>query len=918
MALHHIGIGASPLGGGISIRRKSLVQQALLAKNMVRKRFESAKQRKPRFETLESRALLAGLPFGADANDTGEFMLGRVAVTPVFLESNGALDASTEDWTPLQKANVLNNIQSGLSWWKQLLATQTSVHTLDFVIDTTFADSPAPTPYEPISRPSNSYVDWVSQFLTDKGFTQSTELEANIRAFNHSQRIKFNTDWSFTIFVVNSQNDADGSFATGGSFTRAFSFAGGLFEVIPSTRPASTYAHETGHMFWARDEYAGGGNYFQRRGYYNAQNTNAIDLNPDSTFVQEDSIMSSGAALDRAFTNIVSPQSMLDQIGWRDSDNDGIFDVLDVPLKLEGFGRLNAAGTEYSFTGSAAVQTLANVNSFGQQNDITLNRVERIEYRINGGNWTTILSPNEYTVNLNLKIPVTANTTGNIEIRAIDTRTGITSNVFAGTLTSTPDMTTVSGIQGLVWNDLNSDGQWQAIESGVPGAKVRLVDTNGQVLVTQSLVEPDDYAVGTVPSSLNATTVDAIGMDTNGQVGIFVDSSATTGTKVFRPFSQSLGAYVDTFHGENQQLRITFARPTTYVSIDAIAAQDGTVARLDAFTSDGKLVERFQTSTLASGSVVKMSVGIDTPTIAYVIARGFRDSRIKLDNLRYGPLNEATVNNNGSFVLPNLPTGSYRVQVVPPSSSYQLVQPSTGLRQASVTAGQATESIDFALNLPVSPWQNQVQRTDVNNDSQVTPLDVLLVINEINRNGARPLQDTGLTPPPFYDVDGNRSIEALDVLIVINFINREQNGNGEGELEAGGSSNSSNVASNSATQTTPTTPTTPEGELPRIAMATLSTGLVLAKPMNVPEYLRTPTLPGCCCPDCLNEHATRAITSIGVVPTIDTNPSVMTADLPPSDTIAGRRSLSGLVDGNALATAVDSTWIDADNFFKQL
>ena len=36
-------------------------------------------------ERLESRSLFAGLPFGAAPEDTGEFMLGRIAVTPVFL-----------------------------------------------------------------------------------------------------------------------------------------------------------------------------------------------------------------------------------------------------------------------------------------------------------------------------------------------------------------------------------------------------------------------------------------------------------------------------------------------------------------------------------------------------------------------------------------------------------------------------------------------------------------------------------------------------------------------------------------------------------------------------------------------------------------------------------------------------------------
>ena len=112
--------------------------------------------RKLAVESLESRRVMATLPYGAEADDTGEFMLGRIAVTPVFLESDGTIDASTENWTPGHINQVLNNIQTGLNWWKQLLATKSSVQTLDWVIDTTYTSKLTPTPYEPISRTSNS------------------------------------------------------------------------------------------------------------------------------------------------------------------------------------------------------------------------------------------------------------------------------------------------------------------------------------------------------------------------------------------------------------------------------------------------------------------------------------------------------------------------------------------------------------------------------------------------------------------------------------------------------------------------------------------------------------------------------------------------------------------------------------------
>ncbi len=67
------------------------------------------------------------------------------------------------------------------------------------------------------------------------------------------------------------------------------------------------------------------------------------------------------------------------------------------------------------------------------QNDITLNKVSRIEYRFGStGNWTTAVSPNSYSANLDFRIPVPTDVTGTIQIRAIDSRVGVTSPIFSG------------------------------------------------------------------------------------------------------------------------------------------------------------------------------------------------------------------------------------------------------------------------------------------------------------------------------------------------------------------------------------------------------------------------------------------------------------------------------------------------------
>ena len=406
-----------------------------------------------RLESLEGRRLLASLPFGATTTDLGEFMLGSVAVTPVFLDSNGQLDADTEDWTAAQIQQTLANIEVGLDWWVDTLDALDTVHELSFSLDTTYATTPAATRYEPISRRSNDYSLYVSEFLGNIGYN-SGNIESDIRAFNQAQREKLNTDWSFSVFVVPSFADADGQFAAGGSFSRAFAFAGGLFMVVPSTRPASSYTHETGHMFWARDEYVGGGSYFSRRGYYNTQNLNAAD-NPTPGFVQQPSIMATGGLLDTAYDNHISPASTLAMLGWQDSDGDGIFDVLDVPHRLTGSGYLDSATGLYHFVGQASVQTLPNLNSSGLKNDITINRIREIEYRLDGGEWQIHSSPDGYQVDLDLSIAVPAGVS-EIEIRARDSKSTVVSNVFLGRM-ERADATLVPGINGFTWIDANEN-----------------------------------------------------------------------------------------------------------------------------------------------------------------------------------------------------------------------------------------------------------------------------------------------------------------------------------------------------------------------------------------------------------------------------------------------------------------------------
>lgn len=108
--------------------------------------------------------------------------------------------------------------------------------------------------------------------------------------------------------------------------------------------------------------------------------------------------------------------------------------------------------------------------------------------------------------------------------------------------------------------------------------------------------------------------------------------------------------------------------------------------------------------------------------------------------------------------------------------------------------GLASNIADVTINVVRSIYQNPVNNLDVNADTFVSPIDVLIVVNDINFNGPR-LLPNGLATPPYLDVDGDQGVGPLDVLQLINFINSRggagagSEGNGEGEgFESSGAS----------------------------------------------------------------------------------------------------------------------------------
>jgi RHS repeat-associated protein len=78
------------------------------------------------------------------------------------------------------------------------------------------------------------------------------------------------------------------------------------------------------------------------------------------------------------------------------------------------------------------------------------------------------------------------------------------------------------------------------------------------------------------------------------------------------------------------------------------------------------------------------------------------------------------------------------------------------------------------VNRPTSPWQNPANPLDTNEDGWVTPIDALLVINELNRSGSRELDSAAIdsTLAELIDVNGDSILSPIDALLVINYLNQ--------------------------------------------------------------------------------------------------------------------------------------------------
>ncbi len=90
------------------------------------------------------------------------------------------------------------------------------------------------------------------------------------------------------------------------------------------------------------------------------------------------------------------------------------------------------------------------------------------------------------------------------------------------------------------------------------------------------------------------------------------------------------------------------------------------------------------------------------------------------------------------------------------------------------------------------PWKNLIEPFDVSDDWYISPIDALLIIDELNNHGSHtlPPPDDNVAPPPYLDVSGDGNVSPIDVLWIINYLNGAAGNSTFGGSSSGGSGES--------------------------------------------------------------------------------------------------------------------------------
>lgn len=209
------------------------------------------------YDTLKLKENLDRFGLSMSGKGTSDYMTGTVTVCLFFVESNGTIDPNQYNWSAADETATEYRTLDGLSWWAYMASFYgESVSFNVYLYSATHQY--CRQGYEPILHPSTDDQNWINAIMANMGFTSGNKFE-RVESFNEWLRDQFSSDYAYSVFIGYNPEGAPTTF-TNGRF--AYAYIGGPYTHLLYCNDGwgvenfgLVLAHETGHIFYACDEY---------------------------------------------------------------------------------------------------------------------------------------------------------------------------------------------------------------------------------------------------------------------------------------------------------------------------------------------------------------------------------------------------------------------------------------------------------------------------------------------------------------------------------------------------------------------------------------------------------------------------------------------------------------------------------------
>lgn len=321
---------------------------------------------------------------------TSEFMLGHIAVAAILPESEPGY--GSHDWAKNEEERTTEEVISAMDWWARHSPNQE----VRFSYEINYA---VPIHAEPMSTPQVGAENiWAGESLAALGYP-GTNYFVQARDYINTMRERYDADWGFIVYVVH--GFAGQQF--GGAL--AYAYLGGPLNVnvysngyLGPENLDRVIAHESGHTFYTLDEYpTAPSSCSSRSGYLNVENANKQQGGP---YCKSDvPCVMRGGSQPTPFDMLEPCYFTQGQVGWWDTDGDGIPDILDTAPKVDrlvlttthlpGGAPIDTVyGETVTYRGAVSSVAIPNRNpqSMLGSRSFTVEPVSA-KYRVDGGPW---------------------------------------------------------------------------------------------------------------------------------------------------------------------------------------------------------------------------------------------------------------------------------------------------------------------------------------------------------------------------------------------------------------------------------------------------------------------------------------------------------------------------------------------------